>query len=223
MSYKSSLRLYGRRFEFHAESPQKQVKSDVCEYDSLINKKNKQRHSLILCLCRQTLWFMFVLSAIQLNICVLINCKHKVILVYFSVILKFYISADSVLLLTYYRVILLWGFFFLQWNIWAHPPHWGSESIEQFWGCLLFFMITLAETDSSDMFTHTQTSSKASYLRLNSVTADSPTRSTSVLGFLMKGRYLSSLPSRRRLSLCFSAFGLTAVQILTVTQKTHIQ
>lgn len=80
-----------------------------------------------------------------------------------------------------------------------------------------FCMITLVEPDSSDMFTHTHTSSKASYLRLKSVTADSLTRSTSVLGFLMKGRYLSSLPSRRLLSLCFSAFGLAAVQIFTVT------
>lgn len=80
-----------------------------------------------------------------------------------------------------------------------------------------FCMITLVEPDSSDMFTHTHTSWKASYLRLNSVTADSLTRSTSVLGFLMKGRYLSSLPSRRLLSLCFSAFGLAAVQIFTVT------
>lgn len=50
-----------------------------------------------------------------------------------------------------------------------------------------FCMITLVEPDSSDMFTHTHTSSKASYLRLKSVTADSLTRSTSVLGFLMKG------------------------------------
>lgn len=156
MSYKSSLRLVLCGFPVLAEVSnftlnlhRNDVKSDVCEYDSLMNKTNKQQHLLILYMCRQTSWFMFVLSVIQLNICVLTKCKHKVILVCFSVILKFQSFTSRPILYFYlqndfehktfnYGVILLWGFFFPQWNIWAHPPHWGSESIHQFGGCLLF-------------------------------------------------------------------------------------